>query len=87
MATLLERLKPEYRKILETETKVKYPNSYQTLIKTLKKDYVMELTIEEAERIRTHLLGFSNTLDDIWSMFDDIDKYSELINTKTITNE
>jgi hypothetical protein len=51
MKTLLERLKPEYLQLLETETS-KYPNTYLMIKNELKtKIFFTDLTVGTAQRM------------------------------------
>lgn len=51
MKTLLERLKPEYLELLESETS-KYPNTYIIIKRELKtKIFFTDLTVGTAQRI------------------------------------
>ena len=67
METLLDKVKPEYLERLE-EVRVEYPSSHGFIMHTLQtKSFVMNLTIEEADRM---MLFTNKPLGEIFTIFN-----------------
>jgi len=68
--TLSERLKPEYALILEIDVKQNYPNIYQNINKVInEKEFITQLTIDEAEQMVLYVYDGSRDLGNIYKMF------------------
>jgi len=64
---LLEKLKPEYQEILEEVVK-KYPTIYNSIMKSMYKEHIGDLTLFEAYNITLHL--DKKNITDIYSLFN-----------------
>ncbi len=67
---LSERLKPEYALILEIDVKQQYPAIYKYINKAInEKEFITNLTIDEAEQMVLYVYDGSRDLDNIYKMF------------------
>lgn len=69
--SLYERINGDFERLL-SGIQEEYPTTHQIIVETLQsKDYVLELTIEEANQIALHLdLGRAWTALDIYKLFE-----------------